>query len=275
MRCSVALVAVIALIPSAAAVRGSSDDLSELEDQAIVEFQDEDLNGDGMVSLEEHKQHFQEEALKHHAHAVQIHKHVQEHGSEAEDEGADAAQEKAEQSGWGNRDYCPSVDSIDFNRMAGKGDLATKVMFVKLLHGEGMTSSGKKEDPYARFVVEGKEGATKYVNKDVSPSWNFGCWFHVSGNANLKISFWDKDSFSGDDKIGYAVNRNGFELTENTLHKECGTNNWNGECKLLLPVVNYQGERTAGGTGSVTLGLKFIDLQTKNPDSELTVLSKL
>merc|ERR1740138_228623 len=169
-----------------------------------------------------------------------------------------------ETSGWGDSDYCPSVKSLRFK--PGE-EVSDKYLFVKVLHARGMTSSGEKEDPYAIFNVDGEKGGTKYITKDMTPTWNWGCWFRVEGNVKIEVKFWDKD-FGRDDRIGYAGSVNGFTISEDTLKNKCNSDGVDGECKMSVAVVNEQGEQTGPEKdGAVILVFKYVNLQTRITDA--------
>merc|ERR1719460_3117868 len=81
-------------------------------------------------------------------------------------------------------------------------------------------------DPYIKFAVDDAEAQTMARKDDSSPLFTFGCWFLYSGNADLRMTLWDRDEgmFNSDDEIG-SVGYNaekGVELPA-SFETECKT----------------------------------------------------
>ena len=83
------------------------------------------------------------------------------------------------------------------------------------------TDAGDKMDPYVKIFVNGNTYQTDVSHKGgKAPHWNDSFDFSVTGDGNVQLSIWDKDTFSADDLIGDAV-LNLFQLAQNG-----NLNNW-------------------------------------------------
>ena len=60
-------------------------------------------------------------------------------------------------------------------------------------------------DPYCKIVIGNQSGRTSVAsNAGKTPSWNEAIQFSITNETLVKVSVWDHDDASKDDKIGEA-----------------------------------------------------------------------